>query len=43
MRFTGLFSDVRLALRGVAADWRFSAMLVITLATGIAATRWSST
>jgi putative ABC transport system permease protein len=37
MRFTGFLSDVRFALRGVAADWRFSATLVATLAIGIAA------
>ena len=37
MRLTGLLSDLRFALRLVAADWRFSATLVTTLAIGIAA------
>ena len=37
MRFTGLLIDLRLALRLVWQDWRFSLTLVGTLAIGIAA------
>ena len=38
MPLAGLSADLRLALRLVRADWRFSATLVATLAIGIAAT-----